>query len=152
MLFFIILTRAQQTLRSISVSALINQSLELTSLWPLELRESAGRSVKSLTKHSAHRDRRAECNLLHVDTDPWRWPVQDYDAGLLHRGLSEPQDVSCTDTVPANQAHPTYRRHARPNEDIGHFLSEVRDTFAALESKALTQLWHESGVLHIFHI
>lgn len=63
-------------------------------------------------------------NLVYYDEEGGGEEDQDYDPGLLHRGLSEHHEVVCSDVIPANQAHPHYRHQPQPNEDIEHFLTE----------------------------
>lgn len=63
-------------------------------------------------------------NIVFYDEEGGGEEDQDYDPGLLHRGLTEHHEVVCTDVIPVNQSRPQYRHQPQPNEDIGHFLVE----------------------------
>lgn len=74
-----------------------------------------------------------ECNCIPVH--------QDFDLGILHRGLDNRPEVFRNDVVPTFMPAPQYRpRPANPDE-IGTFIDEVSEAFELPRMLLNTVTW-----------
>lgn len=55
--------------------------------------------------------------------------LQDYDLGVLHRGLDNRPEVFRNDVVPNFMPAPQYRPRPANPEEIGNFIDDVSQTF-----------------------